>query len=843
MNRKCVMRVFSLICALGMAAMGGCDQDGGSSQRASSQPDASGVMSDFSEYAAEETTEPNGEVAIPNPPQKPVVDPTTTQFGSPAPQWMREAEMYQNTRDKVWDEAFIKEWMAPYFSFVTSVPWNASSMNYVNNGLKGSVYMGFYHTSVKENLAIRRADGSVVLSDYTDPAIPRIMMFCHNTSETRTHFMAELDTAFSSSGAVGAFFDDVRKPNQTILNDCVTCYSSDHEHDVPDITGSDSSVENYFKYTLPAAYKYVKASNDEAFVMINGGRPHEDLASDDPTSAANLWRYADALMWENCMYDENAWKWCDWNTLQKAARTISPALLNGKKQMILTYFYNKTPVEKRLQAAIETIAYARLNDYLWSDYMTLYESDMDRDLVKELYGYKSGPAGALGILYGCVTDAVTGRELPGATVTAGSESVSTDAQGRFRISIPGGTDALTVSAAGYKEQTVSASRSNLQIQLQPTGGTVYYVSRSGNNNNDGKSPDKAWKSLNFGDAKKVLQPGDTVVVAEGTYKVPNQTFYSASGTAEAPITYIADGDVVIRGAEGDNSPITINGSHVVWSGFQFQGSQSGVGALMVINGSDVEIKNCTFSDTAYFNHGAKGESVAAVAINGENTFFHHNVVGPDVYAKAGVWVSGVSKGGHRIVNNTFWGHQVGDTKTGIGIRFSVSADRDEVKNNLFQQVATALCFDGGCHAQVGGNLASQGELGQEGAGGTLSDAGFMWAESGDFALRQDSGAVNAGVEAGFAYQGDSPDVGAFESAYGEEDKAKMTGSVMYRIFGNSVVFMNSSTEEEQVTIATALGGHTLRRLGSSEIVKTAADGSLTVTVPGNGALILTGGLT
>ncbi len=69
-----------------------------------------------------------------------------------------------------------------------------------------------------------------------------------------------------------------------------------------------------------------------------------------------------------------------------------------------------------------------------------------------------------------------------------------------------------------------------------------------------KSADKPWRSLNYGDAKKLLKPGDTVVVAAGQYSVPNETNYNCSGTTEAPITYIADGEVTIRTAAGEGVP-------------------------------------------------------------------------------------------------------------------------------------------------------------------------------------------------------------------------------------------------------------------------------------------------
>ena len=44
------------------------------------------------------------------------------------------------------------------------------------------------------------------------------------------------------------------------------------------------------------------------------------------------------------------------------------------------------------------------------------------------------------------------------------------------------------------------------------------------------------------------------MVAAGQYSVPNETNYNCSGTTEAPITYIADGEVTIRTAAGEGVP-------------------------------------------------------------------------------------------------------------------------------------------------------------------------------------------------------------------------------------------------------------------------------------------------
>ncbi|MHB9038811.1 MAG: hypothetical protein ACYC64_19365, partial [Armatimonadota bacterium] len=57
----------------------------------------------------------------------------------------------------------------------------------------------------------------------------------------------------------------------------------------------------------------------------------------------------------------------------------------------------------------------------------------------------------------------------------------------------------------------------LVLAAVPGFATTYYVSLSGNDNNTGLSPSEAWASINNGDARSILLPGDLVLVSAGTY--------------------------------------------------------------------------------------------------------------------------------------------------------------------------------------------------------------------------------------------------------------------------------------------------------------------------------------
>lgn len=70
--------------------------------------------------------------------------------------------------------------------------------------------------------------------------------------------------------------------------------------------------------------------------------------------------------------------------------------------------------------------------------------------------------------------------------------------------------------------------------------TVYYVRATGSDDNDGRSPGKAFASI-FCGARSVANPGDRVVVGPGTYREGNLG-PSRSGIAGHPVTFSADVD-------------------------------------------------------------------------------------------------------------------------------------------------------------------------------------------------------------------------------------------------------------------------------------------------------------
>lgn len=130
----------------------------------------------------------------------------------------------------------------------------------------------------------------------------------------------------------------------------------------------------------------------------------------------------------------------------------------------------------------------------------------------------------------------------------------------------------------------------------------YHVKPGGNDNNSGLSFQMAFKTLQT--ATNRVKAGDTVFVYDGLYKGFDH-FYKNSGTAAAPIVYLAAGDEVIinqscgRGFDGLN----IEGSHyIIVDGFKVYGIADPVGSgedgIRAVLADHITIRNCVV-DSCY----------------------------------------------------------------------------------------------------------------------------------------------------------------------------------------------------------------------------------------------------
>lgn len=195
------------------------------------------------------------------------------------------------------------------------------------------------------------------------------------------------------------------------------------------------------------------------------------------------------------------------------------------------------------------------------------------------------------------------------------------------------------------------------IVLLTTAGwaTVYYVSTTGTDpathvpGVDG-TKENPWKSLNYGDSQRILLPGDKVIVAAGHYYAPNTangwTIGYCSGTKENPITYIAQGKVILDGSIQEGGvPRTANGTvvlighatagsdhsgradYIVFDGFEIIGSTRCLDVKQWNNVTYAEtgviVRNCIFRDSRNATGGAGGVMLTANGIH--DCQFYNNI--------------------------------------------------------------------------------------------------------------------------------------------------------------------------------------------------------------------------
>ncbi|MBI2842593.1 MAG: carboxypeptidase regulatory-like domain-containing protein [Armatimonadetes bacterium] len=181
----------------------------------------------------------------------------------------------------------------------------------------------------------------------------------------------------------------------------------------------------------------------------------------------------------------------------------------------------------------------------------------------------------------------------------------------------------------------------LLIATVPVGAVTYYVNgATGDDANDGLTPDTAWQRIDRGEktygeegAPKIVA-GDTVIIAAGTYKpggVATGYTFRISGTADpdpdAPITYQADGRVVIDGEYLTIEQLFMCNSYVhhrIFDGFVFTRARNRGFKCLGYN-AGIVLKNCEFVDIGV-NQAAGGNQVFCVDLAAtDNTRFYNCV--------------------------------------------------------------------------------------------------------------------------------------------------------------------------------------------------------------------------
>lgn len=198
----------------------------------------------------------------------------------------------------------------------------------------------------------------------------------------------------------------------------------------------------------------------------------------------------------------------------------------------------------------------------------------------------------------------------------------------------------------------------------------------------------------FQKAVSLLQPGDTVVLADGVWN-NFEILFVGEGTAQRPITLTAEtrGKVIISG----QSNLRIAGEHLVVSGLVFKEGYSNTGSVISFRKSEHELANhsrVTETVIDNFSNPERFEMDYWVAMYGKhNRYDHNHLVGK---RNKGVTVAvvldseGSQENYHRIDHNYFGprpvlGSNGGETLRVGTSRYSLSNSFTLIENNYFDR--------------------------------------------------------------------------------------------------------------------------------------------------------------
>ncbi len=186
---------------------------------------------------------------------------------------------------------------------------------------------------------------------------------------------------------------------------------------------------------------------------------------------------------------------------------------------------------------------------------------------------------------------------------------------RVTITDPnGGGETRTVTATTRTVATASASGRELHV-VPGTGGGTGALSNP---------------FLGLQSAADAAQPGDTFRVAAGQYD-PFQVM--ASGTAAQPIAFIAEGSVVIDGADTDRGVVTIGNydrdtAHIILDGFVIRDGHWGIDAQ---NTQDILIRGNTIEDVDFGILNRRGNASEA-----RQTICDNSITGRTTWPQGGI---------------------------------------------------------------------------------------------------------------------------------------------------------------------------------------------------------------
>ncbi len=272
----------------------------------------------------------------------------------------------------------------------------------------------------------------------------------------------------------------------------------------------------------------------------------------------------------------------------------------------------------------------------------------------------------------------------------------------------------------------------------------YYVSPTGNDDADGLTESTAWATIDNGDQKEILMPGDTVNILAGTYMISAKIDLKTNGLIDAPIVYQNYGGekVILDAASNGLVIIESNANHVIIKGLELMNTTD---QGIHVKGDSTKIIGCYVHDTGKEGYRNEGKytlflrNIAAFCSEegfkneggGDFAIYHHNVA-----YSCGKMGFELKSDDSRIINSII----VLNDKGIKGNDKNICAFNDVWGN-------TTADYDGGV---------------VDSAGGISSDPRFISPDNGNFKLQGNSPAIDTGMYLGYSFLGEAPDLGAME---------------------------------------------------------------------------------